>query len=143
MREQTLMATWAFKTSMMLELGRLGDEQDFTPSTHHRHVFERQEPPETSWVWAAAYSGRNSISVQQSRLRLSSSGCEAAAFITTMTIGALVLQTFWYWDHPDRIEIENGPRLPRLLPDPPETIDLPPKAPHCPTSRSSSSRLAS
>lgn len=127
---QALIATWMIKTAMMCELGRLRPAQEFTPASHHRHVFEHQQPPPGSCVWAGGYAGGKTVAVHQRLLRLHSSTGEASAFASTITLGALLLQAFWFWDYPDGIEIQRGWGLPQLWPNPaPAGLMLPPDHP--------------
>lgn len=57
---QRIVATWAYKTGLMLHQASMTREErlnDFIPPAHYRHLYERAEPPPSVHVGVWHYSG--------------------------------------------------------------------------------------
>lgn len=113
--DQRIVATWAAKTALMSELGRLVAPAEFVSRQEHQHLFLHRVPAPGTYVWMAGCRGTKSVWIEQHQLELQSSTERDTGRATTMSIGHLVLQVMQV---PDHIKVLSRLKLPRLWPDP-------------------------
>lgn len=57
---QRVVATWAFKTALMLReatFPRADSGRGTVPATHYRHLYDHAEPPQSVTIWLAGFIG--------------------------------------------------------------------------------------
>lgn len=92
--EQELLATWSYKTALMLDLEFGGVVQ----LGYHRQFEIERRPPHSALVWIGAYIGRQAASAHVQALQLGApAGEPPLAVSTTFTAGRLLVQVFHHF----------------------------------------------
>lgn len=94
--EQKLLATWALKTAMMLDLS---SGRPIIPTGFFHSLRQRREPFQSSFVWIAGYSGSQWATwASHAPLQLGSSEGEPPnGFVSTFTTFRVVFQVVGYF----------------------------------------------
>jgi hypothetical protein len=94
--EQTLLATWALKTAMMLDLA---SGQPVIPTGFFHSLRQRREPFPSSFVWIAGYSGSQWATwARHGPLQLGASqAAPPNGFVSTFTVFRVVFQVVGYF----------------------------------------------
>jgi hypothetical protein len=142
---QQLVATWAFKTALMLREAtypRADEERDRVPSSLYRHLYNHAVPPGSVTVWLAGYVGsdwstffRETVgNVVMRRNDDIPDRTTATAYGQVLLVGNLIFQVFGHTFPPDVPNLRlqprgvGGKRLIRIWPTPFDSarVDWPP-----------------
>lgn len=127
--EQKLLATWALKTAMMLDLA---SGSPVIPTGFFHSLRQRRDPLESKFVWIAAYIGStHAIWAEHRPLHVGIGDDESAnGFVTTFTVFRVVFQVVGHFTiggmtlNDDRIYRD---ALSQIWPIRSQTIDWPPR----------------
>lgn len=95
-RAQQVAATWAIKTALLLELAwRHLDTATYAPPSHFAYLYEHQSaPPDDARVWIGAVDARSTQLAWSRAASFAGQDGEGEAYLATVAVGYLVLQTF-------------------------------------------------
>lgn len=105
---QNVMAGWAIKTALALELVNRDDYPPIPPQ-HFRDITETEgKPGGRTQVFFGAFKYRNRLGHQVRRLMLNEGeDDESSAYLSTFHVGCVLFQVFFH-DHPEHIELERA-----------------------------------
>lgn len=108
--EQRILATWAFKTALMLDLA--GDQQ--IAVGFHREFAIARQPPRDALVWIGGYMGPMAVVALEQALQLGAPDDELPkALVSTFTVGRCLFQVAQHftrggWELKDTRPIARG-----------------------------------
>ena len=94
--DQQTVSLWAVKSAMVFEFTGNPDRQQYYRASDRKALSQHEAIPEVSCVWLAHYLGSKSLLSVGTRIEaeIAATREPAEALVTTLEVGALVLQTF-------------------------------------------------